>query len=63
MRRIFYDAVNRNDFESLKQAAKHRYGMEHRLQEMQQRYQQEMRDGIDRHADMERNVAIWKSIE
>ncbi|OAL40473.1 hypothetical protein AYO20_00209 [Fonsecaea nubica] len=63
MRRIFHDAVNRNDFESLKSAARYRYNMEHRLQEMHKLYEMDLQAGIDRRAEMEKNVSIWKSIE
>ncbi|EXJ78552.1 hypothetical protein A1O1_08953 [Capronia coronata CBS 617.96] len=63
MRKIFYEAVNKNDFDSLKTAAKYRYSMEHRLQEMQKLYEMDQKAGIDRRTEMERNVAIWKSIE
>jgi hypothetical protein len=63
MRRIFREAVSKNDFEMLKTAAKHRYIMEHRLLEMQKLYEQDEQVGIDRHADKEKNIAIWRSIE
>lgn len=63
MRRIFHEAVSKNDFESLRAAAKYRYSMEHRLQEMQKLYEMDQRAGIDRRAEMEKNIAIWKSIE
>ncbi|KAL2429695.1 hypothetical protein ABEF95_009833 [Exophiala dermatitidis] len=63
MRRIFYEAVSKNNFEILRTAAKQRYSMEHRLQEMQKLYEMDQRAGIDRRAEMEKNNAIWKSIE
>ncbi|OAL29989.1 hypothetical protein AYO22_01895 [Fonsecaea multimorphosa] len=63
MRRVFYDAVNRNDYESLKLAAKYRFNMEHRLQEMHKLYEMDLQAGIDRRAEMEKNISIWKSIE
>ncbi|KIW34384.1 uncharacterized protein PV07_01162 [Cladophialophora immunda] len=63
MRRIFHDAVNRNDFESLKSAARYRYNMEHRLQEMHKLYEMDLQAGIDRRSEMEKNISIWKSIE
>ncbi|KIX08383.1 uncharacterized protein Z518_03039 [Rhinocladiella mackenziei CBS 650.93] len=63
MRRIFHEAVNKNDFESLKMAARYRYNMEHRLQEMHKLYEQDQKAGIDRRAEMEKNISIWKSIE
>ncbi|EXJ56316.1 uncharacterized protein A1O5_12583 [Cladophialophora psammophila CBS 110553] len=63
MRRIFHDAVSRNDFESLKSAARYRYNMEHRLQEMHKLYEMDLQAGIDRRVEMEKNISIWKSIE
>ncbi|EXJ84365.1 hypothetical protein A1O3_05032 [Capronia epimyces CBS 606.96] len=63
MRKIFFEAVSRNDFEGLKTAAKYRYSMEHRLQEMHKLYEMDQKAGIDRRAEMEKNIAIWKSIE
>lgn len=63
MRRVFHDAVSRNSFESLKQAAHYRYHMEHRLQEMHKLYEMDQQAGIDRRADMDKNISIWKSIE
>ncbi|KIW38885.1 uncharacterized protein PV06_08711 [Exophiala oligosperma] len=63
MRRIFHEAVSRNDFESLRAAARHRYSMEHRLQELQRRYEMDEQAGWDRRTEMEQNITIWKSIE
>lgn len=63
MRRVFREAVTKNDFESLKTAARHRYSMEHRLQELHKRYDAEQQAGWDRRAEMEQNIAFWKSIE
>jgi hypothetical protein len=63
MRRTFRDAVNRNDFESLKSAAQYRYHTEHRLQEMHKYYEMDQQAGIDRRTEMEKNIGIWKSIE
>ncbi|KAL6248212.1 hypothetical protein RBB50_004467 [Rhinocladiella similis] len=63
MRRIFHEAVSKNDFESLRAAARHRYSMEHRLQELQKRYETDQQAGWDRRMEMEQNITIWKSIE
>ncbi|KIW21347.1 hypothetical protein PV08_01927 [Exophiala spinifera] len=63
MRRIFHDAVSKNDFECLRAAARHRYSMEHRLQELQRRYKTDQQAGWDRRGEMEQNITIWKSIE
>lgn len=63
MRRIFREAVSKNDFEGLKTAAKYRHSMEHRLQEMQKLYEMDQQAGIDRRTEIEKNVSIWRSIE
>lgn len=63
MRRIFHEAVGKNDFESLRAAARYRYNMEHRLQEMHKLYEMDQQAGIDRRAEMEKNISIWKSVE
>ena len=63
MQRAFREAVSRNDFEILKQAAQYRYHMEHRLQDMHKLYEQDQQAGIDRGAEIEKNISIWKSIE
>ncbi|KAK5059802.1 hypothetical protein LTR84_009685 [Exophiala bonariae] len=63
MRRLFYEACSKNDFELLKRAARYRYDMEHRLQHNHRLYAMDMKAGIDRRADIESNVAFWKSIE
>jgi hypothetical protein len=63
MREIFQDAVNRSDFSSLKQAAKHRYETEHRLQELHKYYEKDHQAGIDRSSEIQKNIAIWRSIE
>ncbi|KIW63645.1 hypothetical protein PV04_08631 [Phialophora macrospora] len=63
MRRVFRDAVSRNNLESLKQAAQYRYHMEHRLQEMHKFYEMDQQAGIDRRNEIEKNISIWKSIE
>lgn len=63
MRRLFYEACSKNDFELLKRAARYRYDMEHRLQHNHRLYAMDMKAGIDRRAEIESNVAFWKSIE
>lgn len=63
MRRIFKDAVSRNDFEILRNAALHRYNIEHRLQDNQRRFDMEQRAGFDRRADIQRNLEYWKQYE
>ena len=63
MRKVFKDAVVRNDFETLKHEAHMRYNAEHRLQEKQRILAQELKAGIDRRMEMERNSAIWRSYE
>jgi len=63
MRNIFQHAVSDNDIESLKEAARYRYAMEHRLQEIHKQYEMDQSAGIDRRAEMEKNIALWMSIE
>ncbi len=63
MRRAFYDAVSRNDFENLKRVAQYRYHYEHRCQETHKFLDREMQAGHDRSSEMEKNIIFWKSIE
>ena len=63
MRKVFADAVARNDFETLRYEAQLRFNVEGRLQEKQMILAQDLKAGIDRRADMERNSGIWKSYE
>lgn len=63
MRRLFYEACSKNDFELLKRAARYRYDMEHRLQHNHRLYAMDMKAGVDRRSEIESNVAFWKSIE
>lgn len=63
MRRVFLEAVTRNDFEGLKSVAKHRYEMEQRLRDMQKLYKMDQDAGIDRGPEIERNITIWRDIE
>ncbi|ETN41745.1 uncharacterized protein HMPREF1541_03682 [Cyphellophora europaea CBS 101466] len=63
MRRIFKDAVARNDMDGLKHAALTRYNIEHRLQENQRRYEMDQRAGYDRRIDIQRNLDYWKQYE
>jgi hypothetical protein len=63
MRRVFKDAVERNDFQALKKAALARYEMEHYLQENQRRYALDMKAGYDRRHEIEQGVAYWRQYE
>ncbi|KAI1608089.1 hypothetical protein EDD36DRAFT_104983 [Exophiala viscosa] len=63
MRRIFHEAVSKNDFEGLKTAAKQRISTEHWLWEMNKLYEADQRRGIDRRTELENNNSIWRSIE
>jgi hypothetical protein len=63
MRRLFYEACSKNDFELLKRVARYRYDMEHRLQHNHKLYEMDLKAGIDRRADIESNISFWKSIE
>jgi hypothetical protein len=63
MRRVFKDAVERNDFEALRNAALARYKMEHYLQENQRRYALDMKAGYDRSNEIEQNIAYWRQYE
>lgn len=63
MRNIFLNAVNRNDFESLKSAAMLRFETEHHCQETHRRLEQDMSAGIDRSAEIQNNINRWKAIE
>jgi len=63
MRKIFRDAVLRNDFNGLRQAARARYDAEQRLQEMSKLYELDQKDGIDRRPELARNAEIWKTLE
>jgi len=63
MRRLFYEACSKNDFEHLKRVARYRYDMEHRLQHNHKLFEMDLKAGIDRRAEIESNIAFWKSIE
>ncbi|KPI38932.1 uncharacterized protein AB675_4470 [Cyphellophora attinorum] len=63
MRKVFKDAVMRNDLETLKSAALSRYNIEHRLQDQHRRYALEEEQGYNRQAEIERNAALWRQYE
>ncbi|KAK4943069.1 hypothetical protein LTR10_017268 [Elasticomyces elasticus] len=63
MRRIFREAVSKNDFEGLEKEVKYRYSMQHRLQKMNKLCEDDQQAGIDRRAEIEKNNSIWRSIE
>ncbi len=63
MRAIFKHACSRNDFDGFRHNAIMRYNVEHKLQEKHRTLEQEIRAGIDRREEMERNSALWKTYE
>ena len=63
MRGILAWAVEKNDFEYLKQQALMRYQVEHQLHGEHRRLTQDLKAGLDRRADMERIATVWKTYE
>ena len=63
MRRAFHDAVNKNDFDYLKQTAQHRYQWEQHCQEQHVKYERESKAGHDRRSEIEKNILVWQSIQ
>ena len=63
MRSLFKDAVTKGDIEGFKRVAYQRYHMEHRLQEKQSMLIRDLKAGIDRREEIERNSTLWKAYE
>jgi hypothetical protein len=63
MRALFKGACARNDWDGFRQNAIMRYNIEHKLQEKQRLLTQEMKAGVDRREELEKNLALWKTYE
>lgn len=63
MRRMFKEAVARNDFELLRSVAQQRYNMEHQLQDWHKRFEMDVKMGYNRQKEIQQNLDRWRQYE
>jgi hypothetical protein len=63
MRRLFWKAVQNNDFDLLKAHATRRYEKEQQLQERHRLLLRDVEKGIDRTAELQDVIRTWKQWE